>query len=78
MRTLDKSLDAARSLVHELRSNGLGIEADLVSHALDIASAAASLQHELYEHALMSLHDLACDRLDEIELVNPVIPEPLN
>jgi hypothetical protein len=67
---LDRALDAARNVVRELRSRGLGIEAEIVTQALAVASAATT-HRERYEHALISLHELACEALDEIEKERP-------
>ena len=64
---LDRSLDAARNLVHKLRSQGLADEADILARALEIASAALTRNREVYQHTLVSLSDLVCERLDELE-----------
>jgi hypothetical protein len=64
---LEKTLEVARDLAKGLREKGLGIEADLILLALDVGSAAASKQGEVYRHSLISLHDIACDRLDQLE-----------
>lgn len=52
-------------LARETRAKGFGIEADLIGLVNDIASN-VDTQGEVYEHSLLSLHDLACDRLDEV------------
>ncbi len=52
-------------LARETRAKGFGVEADLLSLAVDIASSAEK-RGEVYEHSLVTVHDLACERLDEI------------
>ena len=52
-------------LARETRAKGHGAEADILGLATDIATNADN-QGEVYEHSLISLHDLACDRLDEV------------
>ncbi len=65
--SLDETLDTARAIVAELRSRGLRDEADILGRALDVASAAVTGNGEVYCHALIDLHDLTGDRLDELE-----------
>lgn len=52
-------------LARETRAKGLGVEADIIGLAIDVATSAEA-QGEVYEHSLISLHDLACERLDEL------------
>ncbi len=52
-------------LARETRAKGFGIEADLLGLAIDVATSADG-QGEVYEHSLISIHYLACDRLDEV------------
>lgn len=53
-------------LARSVRAKGFGLEADLVGLAIDVASAAEAGGGEDYERGLINLHDLACERLDEI------------
>lgn len=76
MKQLGTAFEGARALVQELRSQGLGIEAEIVMQALAVASSATT-NRERYEHALISLHELACEALDEIEKT-PERPPSLN
>jgi len=64
---LYKIMDATNDLVQELRRQGLATEAAIVVRALDIATAAVSQKPEVYLDALVSLHNLACGRLHDIE-----------
>ncbi len=52
-------------LARETRAKGHGIEADIVAVAIDVAST-ADKGGEAYEHSLVTLHDLVCERLDQI------------
>ena len=52
-------------LAREVRAKGFGVEADMVNLAVEVAST-VDTRGEVYEHSLISLHDLSCDLLDEI------------
>jgi hypothetical protein len=52
-------------LAREARARGYSAEADLVRRVVEIASS-TDKQGELYHHAMLSLHDLACECLDEL------------
>jgi hypothetical protein len=54
-------------LAREMRMKGFRTEADLIMLAIDIAVAAATKQEEVYETSLVSMHNIACDRLDDLE-----------
>jgi hypothetical protein len=60
-------LDDAPALVEHLRSRGLHDEATILARALDVASAALVGEREAHRHALISLSNIVCDKLDELE-----------
>jgi hypothetical protein len=60
-------LDDAPALVEHLRSRGLDDEASILARALDVASAAIVGAREAHHHALISLSNIVCDKLDELE-----------
>ena len=61
-------------LAREARAKGYSMEADMLNMAIDVAMS-ADLQGEVYEHSLLCLHELSCDRLDEFEDVSPAEPK---
>lgn len=67
-------------LAKEMRGKGFRVEADLLVLAADIAQAAMGKQSEVYHHSLISLHNLACDRLEELDHADkePERPKRLN
>jgi hypothetical protein len=73
-----EALDAAHKLVEELRQRGLHEEAAIVGRALDVASAAASGNGEVSRHALISLSELVCVKLDELERDDDERPPTVN
>ena len=62
--------DKITELARDVRNKGFRLEADLLVLAVDIAMAAVTRQSEVYKHSLLSLHNIACERLDEL------LPEP--
>lgn len=63
-------------LVKDVRSKGFRIEADLVMLAVEVALAAVSKQSEVYKQSLISLHNIACQRLHELDEGTPKEPPP--
>lgn len=59
--------DDLLTMSRKIRTEGYGVEADLLGFAIDAASAAVTQDGEVYAHALVSIHDTACERLDDIE-----------
>ena len=57
---------AMHGLAHRLAAKDLEIEAEIVVMAINIAAAASNRNMEVYTNALMHLHDLVCNHLDEI------------
>jgi hypothetical protein len=62
-------------LTREARAKGFGAEADLLGMAIDVVNNAEQ-RGEVYEHTLINLHDLACDRLDQLEDEKHAPPAP--
>jgi hypothetical protein len=62
-------------LIKDVRGKGFRLEADLLMLAVEIAMAAVSKQNEVYKHSLISLHDIACERLDELDPPTPEVPK---
>lgn len=52
-------------LARETRAKGHAVEADILNLAVDIAKGAEK-PSEVYEHSLIAIHDLACERLEEM------------
>jgi hypothetical protein len=63
-------------LAREMRTKGLRTEADLIMLSIDVAVAAATHQAEVYETSLISVHNIACDRLDDLEQRKTPATEP--
>lgn len=57
-------------LAREVRAKGFPAEADIVNMAIDVATS-VDTRGEVYEHALIAIHDLAADRLDDLDGPTP-------